>query len=112
MARPSQDEGPSKDEGPSQDESPSQDQGPSEDEGPMCSRRLHLVSIPDSGRGWLVSPLRVRNDRDAAKGLTWCRYRILIEGGRFPPSGFDMTEMLQKASPQTLLKHYSVNSVF
>ena len=37
--------------------------------------------------------------RDVVKGLTWCRYRILIEGGRFPPSGFDITEMLQKASP-------------
>ena len=38
-----------------------------------CCKRPHLVSIADSERGWSISPLRVRNDRDAAKGLTWCR---------------------------------------
>ena len=37
-------------------------------------------------------------DRYVAEGFTWCRYRILVEGGRFPPSGFEMTEMVQKAS--------------
>ena len=38
-------------------------------------------------------------DRCVAESFTWCRYRILVEGGRFPPSGFDMTEMMQKAAP-------------
>ena len=38
-------------------------------------------------------------DRYVAEGFTWCRYRILVEGGRFPPSGFDVTEMMQKAAP-------------
>ena len=29
-----------------------------------------------------------KKDRDVAEGLTWYRGRILVDGSRFPPSGF------------------------
>ena len=58
------------------------------------------LSCPDSDRERLVSPLRVRysgnklefEGRQSFFEKTYCA-RILIESARFPPFGFDITEI-------------------